>query len=155
MCDLDTLIIPGCKITDAGLTAFQNCEELRTLDFGNTAVTGKGFAAVDESKIISINLTGSKANDAGISGINQLKNLQTLQLSQTEVTDAGVAKLKKHPALTNLDLDGDAKVTDLALESIRMMPKLESVSVRKTAVTAKGVAAFQKARPDAKISFNE
>lgn len=155
MRDLDTLIIPGCKITDAGLTAFQNCEELRTLDFGNTAVTGKGFAALDESKIISINLTGSKANDAGISGINQLKNLQTLQLSQTKVTDAGVAKLKKHPALTNLDLDGDAKVTDLALESIRMMPKLESVSVRKTAVTAQGVAAFQKARPDVKISFNE
>jgi hypothetical protein len=67
---VETAVIPGPQVTDAGLEHLKELTDLRRLD-----------------------LDGSQVTDAGLQRLKGLTNLIQLELSDTQVTDAGLEHL--------------------------------------------------------------
>jgi uncharacterized protein (TIGR03067 family) len=107
------------KVTDAGLSVFQDCADLILLYLGKTAVT-----------------------DAGLAHFRGCWNLNDLELEDTQVTDAGLAHFKNCPALRHLDLDSCTHVTDAGLAHFKGCKKLRDLYLFDTGVTDAGLAPF-------------
>jgi hypothetical protein len=125
---LEVLLLPGTKVTGAGLVHLKDLTSLRLLDLWDTRV-----------------------DDAGIKHLRQLTKLWSLGLGQTGVTDAGLAHLAGLTGLESVGLK-ETGVTDAGLRHLEGLTRLRAVAAQKTAVTAAGADRLRAAVPGVTVS---
>jgi hypothetical protein len=125
---VETLFLPGKKVTDADLKQLANLTKMKTLKLD----------------------AASNITDDGVKNLADLKQLTDLGLAQTKVTDAGLKYLTGLTELKSLSLSFD-NITDAGLESLAGLKKLEMLGLPFTKVTPAGIKKLQAALPNCKI----
>jgi hypothetical protein len=127
---VDTVLLGGTKIDDAGLKELAALKQLQTLDLSNT-----------------------KISDLGLKELAALQQLQTLYLFETKIGNPGLKELAALKQLQRLDLR-DTQISDLGLKELAALKQLQVLWLDDTQVTKQGVAELQKALPECKIGHN-
>ncbi len=92
---LQTLLLDGSAVTDAGLTHLPKLRTLHTLSLCDTNVTDDGLASLSGLvKLSHLGLSNTQVTDKGVRHLKPLKQLKTLLLRGTHVTPEGEALLK-------------------------------------------------------------
>jgi hypothetical protein len=93
---VDTLSLPGARVSDAGLTNLEGLWRLRTLNLWGNKVTDAGLVhlgGLTQLRWLCLDQTG--VTDLGLKQLATLRNLETLSVEQTKVTEAGAAELRR------------------------------------------------------------
>jgi serine/threonine protein kinase/Leucine-rich repeat (LRR) protein len=139
---LESLILSGTSVTDAGVLHLAGCKALRSLTLSDTKITAAGIAALarlpalrqlflartaidrDALKLVTslpglthLSLQGVALADGDIGLLTRLENLQSLDLSNTPLTDAAVDSLARLAKVQSLNLRGTG-LTDAAVEQL-------------------------------------
>ncbi len=131
---LEVLDVQGNKEVDDGLLArFSGLGQIRTLDIGETSVTGAGLIHLaGMAKLEDLTLDGLPIRDADLARLSGLTSFKTLWLPGEHLTDAGLAHLG---SLTNLEeLHIDAKghpsaITSKGLAHLAGLRKLKTLDI--------------------------
>jgi hypothetical protein len=135
---LRELILPGSRVTDAGLAALTS-PELDTLFLDDTSISDAGLVYVARlSGLRHLALDRTQVTDAGMAFLAGLE-LVELSLKGTRVGDAGVAQLESTRSLERVWLSG-SRISDDAVTSLSRLPNLNWLEINNTAVTDEGVA---------------
>lgn len=88
---LHTLVLGGCKLTDAEVAKFAKLKNLKCLDLLDTGVTDKAVETLlGFTKLEELNLSGTRLSDAGAKKLLKLEGLKLLQLNNTKVSAAAI-----------------------------------------------------------------
>ena len=139
--ELQALCFSGgfSDLTDAGVLHLPRLKGLRSLDLGNTPITGKTLDVLTKlEKLTSLSLRDIKINDDTVGEIAGCKKLVTLSLAGTRVTDAGLKELVRLVQLRVLSLER-TKVTDEGLKLLAKCRELRSLNLRLTGGTGAGL----------------
>jgi serine/threonine protein kinase len=135
------LVGPG--VTDAGLANFRNCKDLTTLILAGAPVTDAGLMHFKgKEKLIGLDLYDLPVTDAGLANFKDCRDLATLRLDGTRVTDAGLANFKDCKKLYTLLLN-TTQVTDAGLAHFKDCKNFGWIHLAETQVTATGLAYFK------------
>jgi internalin A len=94
---MDTLSLPGARISDTGLANLAGLQRLETLNLWGNKITDAGLVHLKTlHKLRWLCLDQTDVTDSGLRELTGLTNLQTLSLEKTRVTDAGVQELQKN-----------------------------------------------------------
>ena len=138
--DLQVLLLPDTKVTDAGLEHVSGLANLENLVLNGTDVTDRGLAHLKTLvNLKSLALSGTKVTSAGMENLKDLKHLTELYLFDTDVTDDGLQHLESLTNLTMLNL-ARTKVTDAGLQHLRQMKKLRYLFLGFTSVSDAGLS---------------
>ena len=103
-------------------------------------LTDDGLGAVKEiENLIWLNLANTKVTDAGLKHISGIKSLTRLHLEKTQIGDAGLEHLKGLEKLEYLNLYG-TQVSDAGLEHLKALPNLKKLYLWQSKVTKEAVA---------------
>jgi len=93
---VDTLSLPGTRITDAGLAHLEGLSRLHTLNLWGNQVTDAGLVHLRGlSRLSWLCLDQTAISDVGLKQLASLRNLETLSVERTRVTEAGVKELQR------------------------------------------------------------
>lgn len=104
---LQTLTIMGDQVTDEGIKALANCQELRLLH----------LLMLDE------------LTDDAIAPLGKLPNLDTLAIDRGKLTGACFAEFADHPKLRRLQLKDMTEFTDEGAMNLAKIPNLEDLEL--------------------------
>lgn len=118
--------LSGKDLTDDGLAAIKEVDDLIWLNLANTKITDAGLKHLAEMKSLTrLHLEKTQIGDSGLEHLKTLENLEYLNLYGTQVSDAGLAHLKELPKLKKLYL-WNSKVTKDGLASMKdMLAKID------------------------------
>jgi len=168
-----TIRITGPNVTDAGLLSIKGLSNVKVFEASQTAITGKGIAAMSGwQKLKNLDLSETKVDDgalvhlaklpnlklltldgcsltgAGLGSLKNLVNLDSLRLNNTSIDDAGLAKLPRLAKLKILQLDA-TRITDKSVERLMQFPALDELRIRNvTGISDEAVDKLTKAKPD-------
>ncbi|MBX9953054.1 MAG: protein kinase [Candidatus Obscuribacterales bacterium] len=150
-------------VMDTHLSVLKNNQRLKTLDFQGNMLDGTGLVVAKTIPFLTkLNVSANPLTDRGILVISQLKQLRNLEIKGVELSDLallhlgemkGLLKLEmdactynvKHlgslsnmPALEELSLNDQKKLSDRAISLLRQLPNLRMVDVSASKVTGKG-----------------
>jgi hypothetical protein len=126
------------KIQGETLGSLKNLKDLRDLGLNYTQVDDAKLTAIaDMKQIQALGISGTKVTDACIATLKTLKNLTTLGIFKTQITDAGLLQLAELRSLKTLNV---------------RHPSDPPFGPPATGFTQAGVDAFQKKRPDVKVT---
>jgi hypothetical protein len=110
------------------------------------------LAAIPTLDGIHLNRTRVTADGVGrlVAAVPRLKRLG---LQEIDLTPGDLAALRGRP-LTDLYLDGCARIDDTALDHLAAIPTLAVVSLGKTKVTADGIERLKAALPNCRIDWD-
>src|ERR1017187_8536797 len=92
---IDTLSLPGARVSDTGLANLARLKRLETLNLWGNKITDAGLVHIKGlHKLRWLCLDQTAVTDSGLMELTGLTNLQTLSLEKTLVTDAGVQELQ-------------------------------------------------------------
>jgi hypothetical protein len=122
---LDSLILRGTAVTDAGMASLKPIAKLRCLNLDDCAITDLSLAQLrDAASLRGLYLAGTKVTDAGLAYLHSLSKLRALGLRGTQVTDAGLVHLRGLTELRELDLQS-TRVSDAGVARLRKeMPQV-------------------------------
>lgn len=107
-------------------------------------LTDDGLAAVKEiENLIWLNLANTQITDEGLKHLSDIKSLTRLHLEKTQIGDAGLAHLKGLENLEYLNLYG-TQVSDAGLEHLKALPSLKKLYLWQSKVTKEGAAELEK-----------
>jgi hypothetical protein len=93
---LDTLSIPGTRISDAGLAHLEGLGRMHTLNLWGNKVTDAGLVHLRGlSRLRWLCLDQTAVTDMGLKQLAGLRNLETLSVERTRVTEAGLGELRR------------------------------------------------------------
>ena len=101
---LETLFLPGTRMTDAMLDDLAGFSKLSSLFLSGSALTDAGMKKLSRLKqlrVLKVNATA--ITDKGLMELAELKGLKNLSLQKTKVTPAGIRKLQE--ALPELKIE--------------------------------------------------
>jgi serine/threonine protein kinase len=95
-------------VTDEGIALLTGQKEMELLKFINASVTDQGLAVLENFPHLDVcNFEGCRAvTDAVFDHLKKATKLRGIYLSGTSVTPACLPRLKQHPMLSDLALDG-------------------------------------------------
>jgi|GEM_PF-3310439 len=141
---LRSLMLPGTKVTDAGLNALVPHETLETLSMANTAVTDAGMQSIGKLKKLKVlDLSKCKISDKGISALFDLRALDHLVLNETSITDVGCKEIVKIHSLTKIFLN-TTSITDSGVDELAKLTNLQRLGVGDTRVSNAGLESLTK-----------
>jgi hypothetical protein len=141
---LRSLMLPGTKVTDAGLNALVPHETLETLSLANTAVTDAGMQSIGKLKKLEVlDLSKCKISDKGISALFDLRALDHLVLNETSITDVGCKEIAKIHSLTKIFLN-TTSITDSGVAELAKLTNLQRLGVGDTRVSNAGLESLTK-----------
>jgi serine/threonine protein kinase/Leucine-rich repeat (LRR) protein len=142
----------GSGATDAGLAHFKDCQKLEFLDLFHARVTDAGLAAFKEcQRLAHLNLDGTAVGDAGMAHFADCHDLAILNLNGTRVGDPGLAAFKDCTKLTYLNLSGLPNVTNVGLANFKDCRQLTHLTLTETKVNDYGLAIFAESRDLARL----
>lgn len=110
--------LSGKDLTDDGLAALAEIDNLIWLNLANTKISDEGLKHLSEIKTLTrLHLEKTQIGDAGIAHLKGLDKLEYLNLYGTQVSDGGLDHLKAFPNLKKLYL-WQSKVTKDAANSL-------------------------------------
>lgn len=116
--NLEAISVRECFVTGKSLTHFGSLKKLRCMIWSRVALDWK---LLNQSSTV-------------------FPAMENLQFADTNLDDEGMKWLEKMPNLTQLSIDGSARVTDKGLLLLKKLKKLKKLELRKLkAVTPKGV----------------
>lgn len=89
--------------------------------------------------------------DASAEVFARFPHLRVLILNGCGITDEGCSVLARNKSIELLGLD-DTKVSDEGLMLLANCPSIKHINVRRTGVTRKGINAFERVRPEVKVT---
>ncbi len=93
---VDTVSLPGTRVSDAGLAHLEGLWRLRTLNLWGNKVTDAGLVHLRGlSRLRWLCLDQTAVTDRGLEQLVRLPHLETLSVEKTRVTDAGVGELQR------------------------------------------------------------
>ena len=133
-------------LSNAGLTVFENCRNLESLDLQSTAVSDQGlnrFRNCPKLKVLNLGWC-PKISDAGLVAFKNCKLIKelTIQGQGDQVTDAGLANFHHCQQLTSLFLQG-IHVSDAGLANFRNCSQLQSLYLQSPNISDAGLEYFQ------------
>ncbi len=171
----DVQLLGNKQVNDVGMSNFNGCKNLKTINLDSTQVTDVGLAHLknnpklillalrtiatdagminfkDCKSLTQLWLSDSKVTDAGLAFFSDCKDLTVLDVSGTQVGDAGLANLSDCKNLAYLGLHGCIKVSDAGLAHFKDCKNLTHLVLLKTQVTAAKFEELKKAFPKCKI----
>ena len=144
---LETLWLPS-GVTDTTLSKVAQWPNIQTLECARTGISGKGIAALAESKSLrSLNLSVTNIGDADLSTLRRLSSLERLDLSRTRISDRGLQVLKGWRSLKTLNVAG-SDLSDAGLAVLAELPALErldaSVHAGRPRLSERGTVSLSK-----------
>jgi len=93
---VDTVSVPGTRISDAGLAHLEGLWRLHTLNLWGNKITDAGLVHLRGlSRLRWLCLDQTAVTDLGLKQLVGLRNLETLSVEHTRVTEAGVRELQR------------------------------------------------------------
>jgi hypothetical protein len=90
------LTLSNCPISERGLGALANADNLVWLDLDGTQISDAGLMHLSNlSRLERVDLHNSRVSDDGLRSLSHLRDLQSLRLDGTAVTESGVEELQK------------------------------------------------------------
>ena len=125
---LDSLILIGNDLTDAGLAAISGLTGLRRIEITSSKVTDAGLAALKGmSGLRELHLYGLSLTDEGLAALEDLKTLEVLEIAQSGISNSGLVHIKKLTGLRRLIISG-TKVSQEGLTVLKYdLPRCEVV----------------------------
>jgi len=144
--NLKKLVISGCDLDDAGVSAISEINNLEWLDLSfNTDLTDACFLSLSKlTRLRVLNMYAcasdtSRMTSSGLSHIKHLK-LRDLNIGACGLDDAAVAVIGQLDSLQVLDIDGD--ITDAGISHLKGLHRITKLKIR--GVTDAGVAYLSK-----------
>lgn len=138
------------SVTDAGLAAFRDCNQLQFLDLSLTTTGNAGFTALPASKALkTLFLEGTKITDVALAHVVRFTELEELYLSDTSISDEGIANLVQLKKLKVLDVSG-CPLTDACLPSLAVLKQLDTLDTSRTKITSAGLVKLKQSPPKLK-----
>ena len=134
------LVIDGTKVTDAGLAALRDCQELESFSCGDTTISDAGLAHLAGLPLQNLDLQSTAVSGAGLRYL-EAAPLTYLMLHQTPITDAGMANLSRLRSLRALGLQS-TRITDAGLVHLEGLP-IKHLNLIDTRVTNAGIATLE------------
>jgi hypothetical protein len=108
-------------------------------------------------KVTTINwgpngLANPVLDDGCFEALGSMPHLVTIKAQKCTVTDEGLKLLSQLKSLANLSLAESPTLTDAAFDQIKLIKSLRSLDISRSHFTDAAIAAFNKARPDVKVT---
>ena len=116
-------LTPATNVTDASLAILGQVRSITTLQLPGCRVTDAGLAHLAGLKLDHLDVSGAGITDAGLAGLLASKQFQTLGLADTSLTSAGLTALPGQRLLRGLGLDR-TQVDDAGLARLATLPGL-------------------------------
>jgi beta-lactamase regulating signal transducer with metallopeptidase domain/peroxiredoxin len=129
------------KVTDLSFLSAFGPDDIQALEFYKTAIKDEALAHIAGlTGLVELSLNNDRQiTDKGLEHLAKLTNLERLSLAETGISDAGLARIKRLPRLTMLNLYR-VSITDAAMAHIAEMQGLEDLSFSSPQVTPGGTA---------------
>jgi len=152
--DLQSLLLSGCEITDAGLAYLRNLIWLEHLNVSCNRISGEGLIHLEGMLLLErLEVWGCDLTVDGLAHLPPLPSLRDLSFSlNLELADGALMHLDKLPALERLDLHG-TPIGDGALIHLKKMRKLRYLDVWSTKISWDGANELHAALPLCQISW--
>ena len=160
---LNSLELPGTRITDASMAAIGQIQGLSDLDLSRTRVTDDGLAHLAGLiKLKFLWLGDTAITDRGLAHLRGMNRMTLLILKNTAITDQGLAQLAVMTEMRELDLSStpvtgegfvhltglsklfvlrlQGKFSDAGMPYLAKLPALQNLTLIKTLVTDQGLA---------------
>jgi serine/threonine protein kinase/Leucine-rich repeat (LRR) protein len=129
---LESLVLSGTDVTDAGVVHLAGCKALRSLTLSDTNITAAGIAALTRLPALrQLFLARTPLDRDGLKAITSLPGLTQLSLQGVRLADGDVALLKRLENLQSLDLS-NTPLTDAAVEHLGRLAKVQSLNLQGT-----------------------
>jgi Leucine-rich repeat (LRR) protein len=136
---LDTLMVGGQSVTDAGISSLRNHPTLREISLTGTRVSGACIADLASiPNLTLLSLMQTSVRGSVLKPLRQSSTLQTLNIGRNPLTDQDVADLAGHPAVVTLGLMG-TRVTGACAETLVKIPLLRNIALDDTVFDDSGV----------------
>jgi hypothetical protein len=145
--DCRELCLSHTSVTDDGLRALEDCDQLRWLDLSYTLVSDAGLAYLAQAtQLRQLDLERTRISDAAMNTISRFHQLEELDLSYTNV---GNASLKTLGNLLSLEVLGltRTRISDEGLSDLKSLRNLEQLNLQGTAVTTDAVDQLREVLP--------
>lgn len=130
----------GTEISDRGLASLANMKKMCYLRVSRSQVHGESFGALAGWDRLAVLLLAYNDLKPGcLKKLPRLKKLWKLDLFSTGIGDFDLADLKGMPALIELKLGRNQKITDKGINAILAMPKLQLLDLSFTSVSVEGL----------------
>jgi len=153
--DLNSVSLEDTRLGDAAMETISELPRLRWLYLGNSRVTGKGLARLDNlQQLQHLSLRNLPLKDDEFLQLPPLASLQALGLDGTRITNDGLKHLADFPGLRTLWLDrtqitsegfvelsslkdlavlyaSETKISGPGLAELRKLPQLRSISLKR------------------------
>lgn len=176
---VEVLSLNGTPLTDAGLQEIGKIKTLKELSVAKTQVTGVGFRALKNAKLVKLNASSTRFGVDGLINLRGMKsleelhlfaagiveqpkakvfttmpNLRVLNLSSNTISGPGMHQLFKGlKNLEELHLDS-TQVDDNGLAALITCRKLKLVNVGRTRCTLLGAKALKAKLPECSVQFD-
>jgi serine/threonine protein kinase/Leucine-rich repeat (LRR) protein len=136
---LESLVLSGTGITDAGIAHLAGCKALRALTLSDTKVTAVGIAYLARLPALrQLFLARTALDRNALRAVTSLPALTHLSLQGVNLADSDVALLKRLDQLQSLDLSS-TPLTDAAAEHLTRLGKVQSLNLQGTQLTDEAV----------------
>jgi hypothetical protein len=140
---LETLYLPGVKLSCSDLERLGNMDGLRVLDLSDALLDHAGCRHLGRLRRLQrLSLSGSNVSDADCAHLARLTSLTHLDLLCTGVSASGMKELATLTNLTILNLEG-TEVGDEAIPYIRRFDKLKCLGLCYCRITPEGEYALE------------
>ena len=144
---LQGLQLDGSSLSDKGLTLLGKLKGLKYLSMGGTAVTDRGLEVLQQlGSLTYLLLNGTKISNTGLKTIGNCHQLEFLSLAGCDISDAGLQSLAAAPALREICLNSNKKITAEGLLHATGFKRLEILDIQGTGVAVKDLPIIQKFR---------
>lgn len=152
---LQSLLLGGCEITDAGLNHLRNLTWLEHLDLSCNQISGEGLTHIGGMLLLErLELYGCELTEEGMENLPSLSSLRHLSMAlHLELPDAALAHLDRLPALESLDLHSTT-IGDGALVHLRTLHRLRYLDISYTMISREGATELCAALPRCEVSWS-
>jgi hypothetical protein len=150
---LTELQLPRYPAIDEFAVGIAKLKALQVLVLGETAIGGKGWAAITGlTQLKRLNLASCNIHDADLAKLPHLAELESLRLGSPNITDVGLPHIAELPKLRHLILR-QMPISDTGVIALAKLPRLESLYLEGTQVTEAGERELLRLRPDLHLHF--
>ncbi len=138
--ECERLDLDSTDIADRGLTSLSPLKKVRFFKAARTQIRGDGFGAFKGWDELHVLLLSSNDFKPGcFKKLPRLKKVRKIDLFSTGIGDSDLADLKGMPALVELKIGKNNKITDKGMAALVAMPTLELIDLSFTSVTVEGL----------------
>jgi hypothetical protein len=129
--------------TDEGVAQLAGMPRLRAISTSETMVSGDCLKSLSSCPSLSMMRFGAiQLKNESLRYLKDLKALKRLVVNRCGIDSQGVKYIAMCPALEQLDISNNPRISDADVLKLKVLKRLEYVNLRDTGVTIQGIKAF-------------